>query len=322
MKCNCVNVLIVVNFVLNIIIEIIDGKLYIVVCGIMFVVDDIVMNWKLYLVVEIEKVYNMFECNLMLLGYLKVDGKYVFVCDVWVVNEYYVGVWLQNVSYEDGKVMGDMYVNCQYVELSEKGKCLINCFDEMIVGINLEFIYIFIGFLYFGIVVNGELKGKKYNEIVINMMFDYVVVLFDESGVGILEEGVGIFVNLEGYEQQIEVVCFVDGIDCICEGLFNKIKFFFINVFNFFFDDILCVISDKLCEGDIEDKWLWLEMVWLDSFIYCDDIRYLKQKYFIDDDGKVVFVGEFVEVVCKFIEYEIKINGENDLMKELIINVF
>jgi hypothetical protein len=33
-----------------------------------------------------------------------------------------------------------------------------------------------------------------------------------------------------------------------------------------------------------------------------------------------VFVGEPVEVVRKPIEYEIKTNGENDPMKELIIN--
>jgi hypothetical protein len=60
--------------------------------------------------------------------------------------------------------------------------------------------------------------------------------------------------------------------------------------------------------------------VWPDSFIYRDEAKYFKQKYLIDDDGKAVFVGEPVEVVRKPIEYEIKTNGENDPMKELIIN--
>lgn len=67
-------------------------------------------------------------------------------------------------------------------------------------------------------------------------------------------------------------------------------------------------------------KWLWPETVWPDSFIYRNDTKYLKQKYLIDDDGKAVFVGEPVEVVRKPTEYEIKTNGENDPMKELIIN--
>jgi hypothetical protein len=60
--------------------------------------------------------------------------------------------------------------------------------------------------------------------------------------------------------------------------------------------------------------------VWPDNFIYRDEAKYFKQKYLIDDDGKAVFVGEPVEVVRKPIEYEIKTNGENDPMKELIIN--
>lgn len=190
----------------------------------------------------------------------------------------------------------------------------------MIAGTNSEPIHISTGLLYSGIAANGESKGKKYNEIATNMMFDHVAVLLDEPGAGTPEEGVGIFVNSEGHEQQIEVARIADGIDCTREGLLNKTKFFFTNASNFSFDDISRAISDKLREGDTEDKWLWPETVWPDSFIYRDDARYLKQKYLIDDDGKAVFVGEPVEVVRKPIEYEIKTNGENDPMKELIIN--
>ena len=151
-------------------------------------------------------------------------------------------------------------------------------------------------------------------------MFDHVAVLLDEPGAGTPEEGVGIFVNSEGDEQQIEVARLADGIDCTRDGLLNKTKFFFTNASNFSFDDISRAISDKLREGDAEDKWLWPETVWPDSFIYRNDTKYLKQKYLIDDDGKAVFVGEPVEVVRKPTEYEIKTNGENDPMKELIIN--
>ncbi|UDD14466.1 DUF2213 domain-containing protein [Klebsiella pneumoniae] len=320
MKRNRVNVLTVVNSASNITTETIDGKPHIVVSGITPVVDDIVMNRKLYPSAEIEKAYNTLERNPMPLGHPKVDGKHVSARDVRAVNEYHVGAWLQNVSHKDGKVTGDMYVNRQYAESSEKGKRLINRLDEMIAGTNSEPIHISTGLLYSGIAANGESKGKKYNEIATNMMFDHVAVLLDEPGAGTPEEGVGIFVNSEGHEQQIEVARLADGIDCTREGLLNKTKFFFTNASNFSFDDISRAISDKLREGDTEDKWLWPETVWPDSFIYRDDTRYLKQKYLIDDDGKAVFVGEPVEVVRKPIEYEIKTNGENGPMKELIIN--
>ncbi|EFN8771870.1 DUF2213 domain-containing protein [Escherichia coli] len=320
MKRNRVNVLTVVNSASNITTETIDGKPHIVVRGITPVVDDIVMNRKLYPAAEIEKAYNTLERNPMPLGHPKVDGKHVSARDVRAVNEYHVGAWLQNVSHKDGKVTGDMYVNRQYAESSDKGKLLINRLDEMLAGTNSDPIHISTGLLYSGIAANGESKGKKYNEIATNMMFDHVAVLLDEPGAGTPEEGVGIFVNSEGDEQQIEVARLTDGIDCTRDGLLNKTKFFFTNASNFSFDDISRAISDKLREGDAEDKWLWPETVWPDSFIYRNDTKYLKQKYLIDDDGKAVLVGEPVEVVRKPTEYEIKTNGENDPMKELIIN--
>lgn len=75
MKRNRVNVLTVVNSASNITTETIDGKPHIVVRGITPVVDDIVMNRKLYPAAEIEKAYNTLERNPMPLGHPKVDGK-------------------------------------------------------------------------------------------------------------------------------------------------------------------------------------------------------------------------------------------------------
>lgn len=320
MKRNRVNVLSVVNSASNISTETIDGKSHLVVRGITPVVDDIVMNKKLYPAAEIEKAYNTLERNPMPLGHPKVDGKHVSARDVRAVNNYHVGAWLQNVSHKDGKVSGDMYIDRQYAESSEKGKRLINRLDEMIAGTNSEPIHISTGLLYSGIAANGESKGKKYNEIATNMMFDHVAVLLDEPGAGTPSEGVGIFVNSEGEEVEIEVALLSEAADCTREGLLNKTKFFFTNASNFSFDDIQRAISDKLHEGRADDKWLWPESVWPDNFIYRDEAKYFKQKYLIDDDGKAVFVGEPVEVVRKPIEYEIKTNGENDPMKELIIN--
>ncbi|EIV2008363.1 TPA: DUF2213 domain-containing protein [Klebsiella pneumoniae] len=232
MKRNRVNVLTVVNSASNITTETIDGKPHIVVRGITPVVDDIVMNRKLYPAAEIEKAYNTLERNPMPLGHPKVDGKHVSARDVRAVNEYHVGAWLQNVSHEGGKVTGDMYVNRQYAESSEKGKRLINRLDEMIAGTNSEPIHISTGLLYSGIAANGESKGKKYNEIATNMMFDHVAVLLDEPGAGTPAEGVGIFVNAEGDVLEIEVVNLADADvpdpqDASFKTFFNQLKAFF-----------------------------------------------------------------------------------------------
>lgn len=232
MKRNRVNVLTVVNSASNITTETIDGKPHIVVRGITPVVDDIVMNRKLYPAAEIEKAYNTLERNPMPLGHPKVDGKHVSARDVRAVNNYHVGAWLQNVNHKDGKVSGDMYVDRQYAESSEKGKRLINRLDEMAAATNTDPIHISTGLLYSGIAANGESKGKKYNEIATNMMFDHVAVLLDEPGAGTPDEGVGIFVNAEGDEVEIEVVNLEDSNipdpqDPTFKTFLNQLKAFF-----------------------------------------------------------------------------------------------
>ncbi|MGQ6183094.1 DUF2213 domain-containing protein [Serratia sp. IR-2025] len=320
MKRNRVNVLTVVNSASNITTETIDGKPHIVVRGITPVVDDIVMNRKLYPAAEIAKAYNTLERKPMPLGHPKIDGKHVSAGDVRAVNNYHVGAWLQDVQHVDGKVNGDMYVDRRYAEGSEKGKRLVNRLDEMIAGTNVEPIHISTGLLYSGIAANGESKGKKYNEIATNMVFDHVAVLLDEPGAGTPSEGVGIFVNADGDDQEVEIANLSEGIDCTREGLLNKTKFFFTNASNFSFDDIREAISNKLREGRSDDYWPWPESIWPDTFIYRDKTKFFRQKYLIDEDGKAVFVGEPVEVVRKPTEYEIKTNGESNPMKEMIVN--
>lgn len=206
MSRNCVNVLSVINSASNISTETINGRDHIIVRGITPVVDDIVMNRKLYPAAEISKGYKTLERNPMPLGHPKIDGKHISARDVQAVNQFHVGAWLQNVKHSGGKVTGDMYVDRRYAEGSEHGKRLINRLDEMAAGKNTDPVHISTGLMYSGIAANGESRGKKYNEIATNMDFDHVAVLLDEPGAGTPADGVGIFVNSDGTEQEIEVV--------------------------------------------------------------------------------------------------------------------
>lgn len=235
MKRNRVNVLSVVNSASNITTEIINGRPHIVVRGVTPIVDDIVMNGKLYTAAEIAKGYKTLERTPMPLGHPKVDGKHVSARDVQAVNEYHVGAWMQDVEHKDGKVTGDMYVDRRYAESTEKGQRLVNRLDDMSARKNVEPIHISTGLLYSGIAANGESKGKKYREIVTNMMFDHVANLLDEPGAGTPEEGVGIFVNSDGSEQELEVVNLAEAEtpdpdlpqDPALKTLFNQLKAFF-----------------------------------------------------------------------------------------------
>lgn len=64
----CVNVLSVINSASNITTETINGKPHIVVRGVTPIVDDIVMNRKLYPAAEIEKATSRLSATQCLLG--------------------------------------------------------------------------------------------------------------------------------------------------------------------------------------------------------------------------------------------------------------
>lgn len=322
MKRNRVNVLTVINSASNISTEVIDGRDHIVVRGVVPIVDDIVMNRRFYPSAEIHKSYNTLERNPMPLDHPKVDGKNVSASDPRAVNSYHVGAWFQNATHENGRVSGDMYVDRRYAENSEKGKKLVERLDDMAAGKNVEPIHISTGLGFRSIATNGVSKGKRYREVVTDMLFDHVAILLNKQGAGTPEEGVGIFVNSDGSESEIENVSLLDASDYTREGWLNKTRFFFTNASRYSFDEICAAIRNKMSEGKPDDYYFWPDAVWPDQFVYEEDGKYLKQGYLIDDEGKAVFAGSPVEVVRKPTEYEeVHTNKEEDTMfKEMIVN--
>lgn len=306
----------------NISTEIIDGDEHIVIRGVVPVVDDVVMNGGLYPAAEINKSYQTLEGNQMPLGHPKIGGEYVSASNPRAVNKFHIGAWAENVRKDGDRVVMDMKINKRYAEGTEKGKRVLTRIEEMQANSGAEPIHVSTGLLLSREQNKGKSKGKSYSWVARNMRFDHVAILLDEPGAATPDEGVGIFVNADNSTEEVETetVDLNSAANCTREGVINKTKFFFTNASNFSFDDIQRAIGEKLREGRSDDNWLWPESVWPDTFVYRDDSRYFKQKYLIDDDGAAQFVGEPVEVVRKQPEYEIKTNGEENPMKDLIIN--
>ncbi|UQY45295.1 DUF2213 domain-containing protein [Mixta hanseatica] len=306
----------------NISTETIDGDEHIVIRGVVPVVDDVVMNGGLYPAAEINKSYQTLEGNQMPLGHPKIGGEYVSASNPRAVNKFHIGAWAENVRKDGDRVVMDMKINKRYAEGTEKGKRVLTRIEEMQANSGAEPIHVSTGLLLSREQNKGKSKGKSYSWVARNMRFDHVAILLDEPGAATPDEGVGIFVNADNSTEEVETatVDLTSAANCTQEGLLNKTKFFFTNASNFSFDDIQRAIGEKLREGRSDDNWLCPESVWPDTFVYRDDSRYFKQKYLIDDDGAAQFVGEPVEVVRKQPEYEIKTNGEENPMKDLIIN--
>jgi hypothetical protein len=296
----------------------INGQEHYVIRGAVPIVDNIVMNGGLYPAEEINNSYQTMERKLMPLGHPMVGGKYVSANDPQAVNDYYAGAWAQNVSKANDKVVMDVYVNKAVAETKPDGKRLIQRLDDMITGNNADPIHVSTGLLLNKEQKAGESKGKKHSWVAHNMQFDHIAILLDEPGAGTPEEGVGMFVNADGQEGEVETVSLIDAANSLKDGLVNKVKFFFTHNSDASFDEIYQMLREAIRSPSGSDVYRYVVTVWPDKFIYEEGSKLFQQKYLIDENA-VTLVGEPVEVVRKPTEYEVKTNGEMNPMKEKMI---
>lgn len=299
----------------------INGQEHYVIRGAVPIVDDIVMNGGLYPAEEINNSYQTMERKLMPIGHPMVNGKYVSANDPQAVNDYYAGAWAQNVSKANDKVVMDVYVNKAVADTKPDGKRLIQRLDDMISGNNADPIHVSTGLLLNKEQKAGESKQKKYSWVAHNMQFDHIAILLDEPGAGTPDEGVGMFVNADGQEADVESTSLIDAANSMKDGWWNKVKFFISNASEMSFDDIYQALRMSIKQDD--KKWCYVVSVWPDHFVYEEDGENVKpklfdQKYLISDKV-VTLVGDPVEVVRKPTEYEVKTNGETNPMKEKMI---
>ncbi|EDX7955598.1 DUF2213 domain-containing protein [Salmonella enterica subsp. enterica serovar Minnesota] len=296
----------------------INGQEHYVIRGAVPIVDSIVMNGGLYPAEEINNSYQTMEGKLMPLPHPKVDGKYVSANDPRAINSFHVGAWAQNVSKSGDQVVMDVYINKAVAETKPDGKRLINRLDEMIDGTNTDPIHLSTGLLTNKEKKSGESKGKKYSWIARNMQFDHIAILLDEPGAGTPEEGVGMFVNADGQEGEVETASLIDAANSLKDGLLNKVKFFFTHNSDASFDEIYQMLREAIRPSTDSGVYRYVVTVWPDKFIYEEGNKLFQQKYLIDD-STVTLVGDAVEVVRKPTEYEVKTNGETNPMKEKMI---
>ncbi|WP_268063502.1 MULTISPECIES: DUF2213 domain-containing protein [Citrobacter] len=299
----------------------INGQEHYVIRGVVPIVDDIVMNGGLYPAEEINKSFKTMERKLMPIGHPMVNGKYVPSTDPEALNTYYAGAWAQNVSKANDKVVMDVYVNKAMADTKPDGKRLIQRLDDMMSGENIDPIHVSTGLLLNKEQRAGESKGKKHSWVAHNLDFEHTAILLDEPGAGTPDEGVGMFVNADGQEGEVETASLIDAANSMKDGWWNKVKFFLSNSSEMSFDDIYQALRMSIKQDD--KKWRHVVSVWPDHFVYEEDgdnskPKLFDQKYLISDKV-VTLVGEPVEVVRKPTEYEVKTNGETNPMKEKMI---
>lgn len=291
-----------------------SGNLYTIkdVCG---AVDGIVMNSALYPAEELKSSASSLDGKPAPAGHPKDgDGRYISALNGAALLNAYIGSICTNARHEGGRTLVDIVVNEAQAKAHPDGVKLIERLDAAITGNNADPIHVSTGLLCKMLTANGESGGKKYSRIATGIQYDHLAILLNEKGAGTPDQGVGMFLNSDGQEVEVETVEVNEqAIDRRFEGVTGWIRKLLGNS-DLSFDQIYEGLRSVLPEGS------WPREVFAKYCIYMgSDDRLHQQDYLVDSGGSVALVGQPVEVVRK-VEYEPVTNSnEVDTVKEKIL---
>jgi hypothetical protein len=159
--------------------------------------DDIIMNSILYPADEIENSFKGLERTPAPLGHPTINGAFVSAKDPEGINLGWIGAWNENVRRENGRVFLDKVIDVARAKESEGGRRVLNAIEKG------EPVHTSTGLYCIPEAANGAVD---YKYIARNIEWDHDAILLDEEGAATPAQGVGMMVNAQGEQQEIEVI--------------------------------------------------------------------------------------------------------------------
>lgn len=183
----------------------IDGVEHIIVSS-STLPDDIVMNGGLYPADEIAASFNSLELTLAPVEHPVINGEFLSASDPRAIHDFHAGAFNVNVRQEGGRVHIDKFINVQEALKTERGKRLLDRIDELETNSQPRPIHTSVGVF----LTPEELDkpqtnaaGQDFMWIARDMVFDHDAILLDNVGAAQPSQGVGMAVNKEGQEFEI-----------------------------------------------------------------------------------------------------------------------
>lgn len=295
-----------------------DGKYTIKgVCG---AVDGIVMNSTLYPADQLAKGVATLNGKPAPAGHPKnAAGQYISALNGEALLAAYIGSICTNARHEGGRTLVDIVVNEAQARAHPDGLKLVERLDAAIAGNNADPIHVSTGLFVEPITANGESLGKKYSRIATNLQYDHLAILLNAIGAGTPEQGVGMFLNADGSEEEIETVTVnAEPEDRRNEGLLASAKALIRRLLgngtsDVSFDQITSALYALLPDS------AWLQEVFDRYAVWRDrDGKLYRQDYSVSSEGSVAWSSNPVEVARR-VEYHPITNREDDPVKETII---
>ena len=178
--------------------------------------DNVIMNGGLYPAEEIERSYMSLERTPAPLGHPMVGNNYISAREPEAINSFWVGAHNENVRRENGRVYLDKVIDVEFAKRTEKGRKLLEAINKN------EPIHTSTGVLLER--VEAE-DGLEYSWIATNMEFDHDAILLDQIGAATPKEGVGMMVNGDGSEIEVQNVSIDDdAIEDMAEMLARRMQ--------------------------------------------------------------------------------------------------
>lgn len=257
-------------------------------------VDGIVLNARLYPGEELAKSVAGLNQRPAPAGHPKDSkGRHISATNGEALGMAWIGAWCTNSRYEGGRAVCDITINEDQAKALPAGRKVLERLDAAIAGTNTEPIGVSSGLLLQEVAANGESRGKKYRSIATNMQFDHLAILLDETPAGTPEEGVGMFLNSAGQEEEVESAKLdLTPADRRYEGIKGWLHKLLGNEGELSFDQISeglrALIPDDAYPREVFPRYF----VWAD---YKADKLY-RQDYSIASDGSLALTSQPVEV--------------------------
>jgi len=331
----------------------IDGDEHIIVSS-STLPDDVVMNGGLYPADEIEKSFETLELTLAPIEHPHIDGNFIPASDPRAIHAFHAGAYNMNVRRENGRVHIDKYIKVSEAMKTDRGKRLLDRINELESNEKPRPIHTSVGVFVAPEQLSEPMtnaSGDEYNWIARDMLFDHDAILLDSVGAAQPHQGVGVAVNSEGKE------CNVDSFEIAAEEIkesesqkklnsivklfgnveksndsekqrlknsidsyFNEIK---ANAIGLSFNDITMAIDEELNKRAMitENDYLCVIDVYPEdeTAVYELNGDLFTVPYLISDQGQVTIVGIPLRVE-RNVAYIPKTNSEGNAMKDLVLN--
>jgi hypothetical protein len=159
--------------------------------------DNVVMNGIRYTAAEIAKSFGSLNKTPAPYGHPRINGKFVSARDPEGINIGWIGAHNENARQENGRVLLDKVIDVEVANRSEQGKAVLAAIDAG------EPVHTSTGLLCELDPVEGE-EGITANAR--NIFFDHDAILLNEEGAATPEQGVGMLVNAQGEQEEIDVI--------------------------------------------------------------------------------------------------------------------